>query len=213
MAIPVNKKNRSTNISERSRFLTSDEIILAKSIFGRKIRYSEVKIFKVEYLPKQEEKTIVTPNGNIYPSRAVYRDNYAIDSDSMKKLFIHEMAHVWQNHMGMNVLVQGAIVHTCAYLTGKNAYLYDIQKTKGTRTIRVKGSNGQTIPIVSNIYLNLSDYNLEAQAEIIADYWALGFKRNPILMMERNFEKNVKGKNLDEIIRIYKEKVRNGIGL
>lgn len=72
-------------------------------------------------------------------------------------------------------------------------------------------SQNQSVSNVAPIKSKLSDYNMESQAEIIADYWALKFKRNPSLMKDKNFETNVRARNLDTVIQIYEEEVKIAI--
>ncbi|STY91104.1 hypothetical protein [Moraxella bovis] len=78
MGIPINKSGDKLIINIPSRDLTAEEIALARLIFGETIKYQAVKVFKVDYLPNQQEETIVTPNGNLYPAKKVYRENYAL---------------------------------------------------------------------------------------------------------------------------------------
>lgn len=73
-------------------------------------------------------------------------------------------------------------------------------------------AQSKTVSNIITVKSKLSDYNMEAQAEIIADYWALKFKRNPDLMITKNFETNVRARNLDAVIRLYEEKVKQAIG-
>lgn len=143
----------------------------------------------------------------IYPARKVYRHNYALDDDIMKHLFIHEMGHIWQNHSGVWVRLLGAVIHTCYPMKNLDPYLYNIHKSE-TKTVQRKDSRGNVITNVVVSRPKLSDYNIESQAEIIADYWALKIKRNPNLMQTKNFETNVKSRNLDEVIRIYEAKIK-----
>lgn len=213
MGIPINKSGDKLIINIPSRDLTAEEIALARLIFGETIKYQAVKVFKVDYLPNQQEETIVTPNGNLYPAKKVYRENYALDSDSMKHLFIHEMAHVWQSRKGMWVRLIGAKIHTCARLNDTNPYLYNIHQTFGSKVIKMQTSQNKSVSNIVTIKSKLSDYNMESQAEIIADYWALKFKRNPNLMITKNFETNVRARNLDTVIRLYEEKVKQAIGV
>lgn len=212
MGIPINKSGDKLTINIPSRDLTAEEIDLTRLIFGETIKYHTVKVFKADYLPNQQEETIVTPNGNLYPAKKVYRENYALDNDSMKHLFIHEMAHVWQSHKGMWVRLIGAKIHACAYLDGTDPYLYNIHQAFGNKVIKMQASQNKSVSNVVTIKSKLSDYNMESQAEIIADYWALKFKRNPDLMRDENFKTNVKARNLDAVIRLYEEKIKQAIG-
>lgn len=181
---------------------------MAKSIFGNKIRYNEVRIFKVDYAPLQDKNLVIAPNGNIYPGREIYRDNYGVDSDSIKHLFIHEMGHIWQNHTGIWVKTRAVTAHTCAFFNDTDPYLYNIHQQFGTKVVKMTDVNGRTISNVVTVVSKLSDYNIEAQAEILADYWALKIKRNPGLMRSQNRKTNVGIRRLDDVIRIYEEKLK-----
>ena len=95
MDLLIHQYDDTVELSIPKRSLTIEEINLAKIIFGSTIRYNDIKVYKVAYFPNQEENTIVSPNGNLYPAKKVYRENYALEDDIMKHLFIHEMAYVW----------------------------------------------------------------------------------------------------------------------
>lgn len=205
---PVTQPTRVSSKTARSRSLTAEEIILAKSVFGDTIRYKEVQIFKVDWKPLQDKDLVIAPNGNIYPGRDVYEENYALASDNMKHLFIHEMGHIWQSHIGQWVKTRAVIAHTCGYLNDTNPYLYDIHQAFGTKTVKMVGFNGKTVSNVMTVVSELSDYNMEAQAEIFADYWALKIVGNPSLMRSENFKTNVGIRKLDEVIRVYERKIK-----
>lgn len=121
--------------------------------------------------------------------------------------------HVWQSRKGMWVRLIGAKIHTCARLNDTNPYLYNIHQTFGSKVIKMQTSQNKSVSNIVTIKSKLSDYNMESQAEIIADYWALKFKRNPDLMITKNFETNVRARNLDTVIRLYEEKVKQAIGV
>lgn len=213
MDLLIDQRYDVAEFSIPKRNLTLEEIDLAKVVFGNTIKYHEVKVFKVDYLIHQDKNTIVTPNGSLYPGQDVYSENYALDRDGIKHLFIHEMAHVWQSQKGIWVRLSGAKIHICSYLDGTNPYLYNIHQTFGTRVVKMQTAQSKTVSNIITIKSKLSDYNMEAQAEIIADYWALKFKRNPDLMKTKNFENNVRARNLDDVIRLYEYKVREAIRL
>ncbi|MFX2103326.1 hypothetical protein [Acinetobacter baumannii] len=54
------------------------------------------------------------------------------------------------------------------------------------------------------------DYNLESQAEILADYWLLKNNYDVSYMLERN-RKNVVGKSRDKVLAMYEQKIRQVI--
>lgn len=209
--IPIYVDKDYADIKIPSRSLKPEEITLAKNIFGNTIKYDKVRVFDTAYMPGQPKDVIMTPDGHLHPGKEVYRDNYALDTDSMKHLFIHEMAHVWQNHRGMWVRLTGAAIHICYPMKNLNPYYYDIHKSE-SRTVKRRDGRGNLTTSVVVSRPKLLDYNLESQAEIIADYWALKFKSNPALMRTRNFETNVRSRNINEVIRLYEAKVKQAIG-
>ncbi|WP_155266307.1 hypothetical protein [Snodgrassella communis] len=88
-------------------------------------------------------KYAVTPMGGIYYPKKLYLKDYSIAEIGDKHLFIHEMVHIWQYQMGMWVALRGA----CSLLVD---YEYALADDKV-----------------------LSDYGMEQQASIIADYYLL----------------------------------------
>ena len=85
----------------------------------------------------------VTPMGGIYYPIKEYLEDYSIARIEYRHLFIHEMVHIWQYQMGMWVALRGA----CSLLVD---YHYTLADDKV-----------------------LSDYGMEQQASIIADYYLL----------------------------------------
>jgi len=92
-----------------ARPLTIGEIALARSVFGDAIKYSEVKVHNKSYLPFNMQSTDVamTPNGELYFREPHYRDDFSIEVPRYKHWFIHEMVHVLQHQIGMNVRTRG----------------------------------------------------------------------------------------------------------
>ncbi|PIT13062.1 hypothetical protein BGI33_00080 [Snodgrassella alvi] len=85
----------------------------------------------------------VTPMGEIYWPTKEYLEDYSLEKIDDKHFFMHEMVHVWQYQMGMWVALRGA----CSLLVD---YHYALTDDKV-----------------------LSDYGMEQQASIIADYYIL----------------------------------------
>jgi hypothetical protein len=85
----------------------------------------------------------VTPMGEIYWSTKYYLEDYSTAPVDTKHFFMHEIAHIWQYQMGMWVVARGA----CSLFAG---YHYALTDDKV-----------------------LSDYGMEQQASIIADYYIL----------------------------------------
>ena len=112
----------------------------------------------------------------------------------------------------MWVRSRGSAIHICAGIKNFDPYLYKIDQSNKAKIVQTKVGNGNTITQYVVKAHTLLDYNIESQAEIIADYWALKFKRNPSLMLTKNFEVNIRHRRLDEVIRIYESKVIEAIG-
>ncbi|CAI2066806.1 Uncharacterised protein [Serratia ficaria] len=127
------------------RALTPGEVNLARSVFGSSVFYGKVFVHCDSYLPfgLQNPLTAMSPNGELYFRKALYRSDYANETlPSAQHLFIHEMAHVWQYQRGMWVRTRGLLSWTVSYQ-------YRLDK-----------------PL-------LSRYGMEQQASIIADYFYL----------------------------------------
>jgi hypothetical protein len=88
-------------------------------------------------------KYAVTPMGGIFYPKKLYLKDYSIAEIGDKHRFIHEMVHIWQYQMGVWVALWGA----CSLLVD---YEYTL-------------ADGKV----------LSDYGMEQQASIIADYYLL----------------------------------------
>lgn len=85
----------------------------------------------------------ITPFGEIYWPQKNYSRDYSIDRNDLKHFFMHEMTHIWQFQMGMKVAMRGAFSLMADYE-------YGLEESK-----------------------LLSDYGMEQQASIIADYYIL----------------------------------------
>ena len=130
---------------------TLGEIAMAQLIFKDSIDYSKVKVHNEGYLPfgLQGTNTAMTPNGEMYFGSTRFKDDFSQGQDAQsineKHWFMHEMVHVWQYQLGYPVRARGAIRFGLDYK-------YDLAKDK-----------------------SLSDYNMEAQGDLLADYFALKF--------------------------------------
>ena len=129
--------------SNHSRQLTSGEIEMASLLFGDAIDYSRVRIYKRRYMPFQPSNCAMTPNGSIYFHKSCCLLDFSTGSESARHWFLHEMSHVWQHQLGYAVRLRGA-------MRVGLSYSYDL-------------APGRT----------LADYNMEAQGDVLADYFAL----------------------------------------
>lgn len=136
------------------RSITSGEIAMATLIFKDAIDYSKVKVHCETYIPFQGENTAMTPNGEIYFHPKRFKDDFSQEANWLKHWFIHEMTHVWQYQLGYPVKARGALRF------GLN-YQYDLADDK-----------------------LLKDYNMEAQGDLVADYFVLKFLNDPNAMIE-----------------------------
>ena len=139
---------------QTKRALTSGEISMASLVFANSIDYTDVYIHNDEFLPfgLQNDDTVMTPNGEIYFPKGLYRDDFSnlVPQDAgLRHLFIHEMVHVWQHQLGYSVMIKGALLHPWCKLNGCDPYNYVLENSK-----------------------TLSDYNMEQQGDIIADYYS-----------------------------------------
>jgi len=133
----------------RFRYLTTGEILFSRMIFGDSICYTRVKVYNREWrvlLGMQKNDTVITPNGNIYYPTGLFQEDFSIGGVSNRGLhtFIHEMVHVWQYQRGCAVKWNGIRSFN------KSRYRYELSEEK-----------------------RLSDYNMEAQGDLIADYFLL----------------------------------------
>jgi len=124
---------------------------MAKTVFGKSVDYSKVRIHNDTSNMFQANNTTVTPNGEMYCA-----NNYSDDfSKSDKGHFIHEMTHVWQyqnNVLNPRVAAATEWVKSCGCYGSCYCYTADPKK-------------------------DLTDYNLEQQAVMVADLFALKERR------------------------------------
>jgi hypothetical protein len=146
-----------TTTGVAGRTLTQGEINLSTIMFGSKINYSKVKIYHNTYLPFMPDKnSLMTPNGNIYASKnsTMYSSDFSTVSPPAyakwpliypQAVFIHEMTHVWQYQVGMNVKTRRTI-------GGESNYYYDFA-TFGKKDFK--------------------EYGIEEEAQIVQDFYLL----------------------------------------
>jgi len=160
--------------SERS--LASGEETLAKKIFKSSITYSKVKIHNEKYIFVQPDNSGMTPNGEIYVD-GIYKNDYSLESYSLKAFFIHEMVHVWQYQNNVLSPIWSAIGEFFEEgFRYDNAYKYKLEQGK-----------------------DLVDYDIEQQASIIEDYYRITHeKKHPVKGHLQNTEA------LPKLIKLYK---------
>lgn len=143
------------------RGLTSGEIEMASPVFGDLIDYAQIKIFNIPYIPWQPANIFMAPNGNLFVHQKYFRPDYSICPMSLQGIFIHELAHILQFQIGINVVVKGAILQAGYYLSFKqyNPYRYQFIKDKV-----------------------FSSYNIEQQGDIARDIF---FNKIPNIILEK----------------------------
>ncbi len=130
----------------QSRGLTPGEITMARSLFRDSIDYSKVKLHNFEFLwlGMQPNSTAMTPQGEIYFNPKEFREDFSKENIYGRHWFMHEMVHVWQYQLGYPTLWKGA---------NRLAVWYKYALFDNHR--------------------GLEQYNMEAQGDIIADFYAM----------------------------------------
>jgi uncharacterized Zn-binding protein involved in type VI secretion len=143
--------------------LTNGEIEMCQLIFKEAINYSIVRVHNHEYFPfgLQDDDTAVTPNGEIYFNPKHFKPDFSQETGFLKHWFMHEMTHVWQYQLNYPVKARGAI------RVGLN-YQYTLNQEQ-----------------------RLTDFNMEAQGEVLADYYVLKHLNDPRPMREPQYSKDL----------------------
>lgn len=133
---------------QRWRPLTAGEVGMASLLFRDAVDYARVRVFSRRYLPfgLQPKNCAMTPNGSLYFHSSCCLLDFSSGSEQARHWFLHEMVHVWQYQLGFPVRLRGA-------LRIGLSYNYTL-------------ATGKT----------LSDYNMEAQGDLLADYFALRYR-------------------------------------
>jgi hypothetical protein len=132
-----------------SRPLSAGEVAMASALFGAAIDYAKVRIHNRRYLPFQPKNCAMAPNGRLYFHHSCFLDDFAAGGVHAQHWFMHEMVHVWQHQLGYPVRLRGA-------LRLGLGYRYHLRA-------------GAT----------LADFNMEAQGDLLADYFVLKILGNP----------------------------------
>jgi hypothetical protein len=143
--------------SRRSRPLTKGETAMAARLFGESIDYGRVRIHARRYMPFQPQNCCMTPNGSMYFHRSRFLPDYTRGDPPVIHWFIHEMVHVWQHQLGYAVRLRGAVRIGLSYG-------YDLTPGK-----------------------TLADFNMEAQGDLLADYFALKHLRSSKAMRQKRY--------------------------
>jgi hypothetical protein len=108
-------------------------------------------------MPFQPKNCCMTPNGSMYFHRSCFLPDYTRGDPGAIHWFMHEMVHVWQHQLGYPVRMRGAVRIGLSY----------------SYTLREDAS--------------LADYNMEAQGDLLADYFVLKFLRRPCAMRQERY--------------------------
>jgi hypothetical protein len=150
-------------VTARARLLTAGEIAMASLLFGDSIDYARVRVHNRPYLPfgLQPRNCAMTPNGSIYFHHSCFLPDYSDAALTARHWFIHEMVHVWQHQLGYPVRLRGA-------LRLGLSYRYALREDA-----------------------RLADFNMEAQGELLADYFVLRHLGRPDAMSQRTHARDL----------------------
>lgn len=130
---------------------------MASLLFCDAIDYRRVRIHGRRYMPFQPKNCCMTPNGSMYFHRSCFLPDYTRGDPPVMHWFIHEMAHVWQHQLGYAVRFRGAM---------RIGLSYDYELAPGK---------------------TLADFNMEAQGDLLADYFALKHLHLPAAMRQQRY--------------------------
>lgn len=141
----------------RSRPLTTGEASMASLLFRDAIDYQPVRIHARRYMPFQPRNCAMTPNGRLYFHASCFVDDFSLASGTGKHWFLHEMVHVWQFQLGYAVRLRGMVRVGLPY-----SYILAPGKA-------------------------LADFNMEAQGDLLADYFVLRFMDSAASMRQQQY--------------------------
>ena len=154
-----------------TRYLTDLEIPLLKDVFKGTLRYEAVRCGTTDAV-----EIAVAPAGVAYFSPRYYCEDFSQADEWPQWVFVHEMMHIWQwgHH------VWPATQAICPFIQFKvwpqmQAFLGSTQS---------KGDYGNAYYYDLTPGKKLTDYNIEQQGSIVADYWLLFAKKQ--LRPQRN---------------------------
>ena len=158
-----------------TRSLTCGEIQIAQKIYGGSVNYTGVLVHNGLFIAVQPSNTAMTPNGEMYFPPFYFQEDFSTASDSNKCWFMHEMVHVWQHQLGYAVAFRGFFHFNLNY----------------DYTLNEKDKFG--------------DYNMEQQGDILADYFALKFLNNPLVVRNKLNSNPIKTYTIEDYERTLKD--------
>jgi hypothetical protein len=138
----------------KRRFLTSGEVELARSIFGKAIDYSKVELVKGKWWPFHPRNAAMAPMGNIWfhPVGGGWAEDFSKEPLSRQGFFIHEMTHVWQAQKGGRFYLPLMRHPFCRYTyqlkPGKSFARYGIEQQAELVTHRFLADRGAQVPTI-----------------------------------------------------------------
>ena len=131
------------------RSLSTGEIAVLRPIFKSSLAYDRIRC-DINKANVGGPANSITPAGIAYFSSHIYNNDFSGEGPDYKWIFVHEMTHIWQ-WQNCNYPVWGAVGAFIETLGDySKAYAYSLSSSK-----------------------SFGDYNLEQQAAIVADYWAV----------------------------------------
>jgi hypothetical protein len=144
------------------RTMSAGEIAMSRLIFKDAVDYTKVKVHNGGYFGIfQWERTAVTPNGEIYFNPKDFLEDFSIAEGWQKRWFIHEMVHVWQYQLGFWVKTHGFFSFLVPYAS------------------------------VLTPEKRLSDYGMEQQGDILADYYVITVLKDKRLVKNQAYKENL----------------------
>ncbi|GGY83496.1 Rhs element Vgr protein [Pseudoduganella plicata] len=142
-----------------TRTLSPGEIHWCRRLFGGAIDYERVRVHGGSYFwfGLQRRHVAVAPDGEIWFNPEDFSADFSREHAWRLLWFIHEMTHVWQYQLGYPVKWRGA-------LRIGLPYAYELAPHR-----------------------RLGDFNMEAQGDLLADYFALRFLLAPGAMRQRRY--------------------------
>lgn len=132
-----------------SRLLTEHETMLAKQIYRNGINTAAIRVSSRNKSNVISPHTAITVRNTLYFPVVHYQQDFSQSTPSYQAWFIHELAHVWQHHLGFPVLMSGVRIALCGGYYRHRAYQYgDLTK-----------------------YRQFNELNMEQQANIFAHFF------------------------------------------
>ena len=143
----------------QSRPLTEAEIQYCRKLFGDAVDYARVRIHGRGWFwfGLQMRHTAMAPDGHVWFRPEDFRADFTREPTWRLLWFMHEMVHVWQSQLGYPVKWRGA-------LRLGLSYRYELQPDK-----------------------RLGDFNMEAQGDLLADWFALRWLGEPRAMRQKQY--------------------------